>query len=67
MDTVKQSCVDVDTRKSPRVESSARTPCYDAVTIMRMVDAAMIEMENIHPPMRRSECERLIRAAIDAL
>ena len=28
------------------------------------VDAAMIEMTNIHPPLRRSECERLIRAAL---
>jgi hypothetical protein len=31
-----------------------------------MVDAAMVEMRNIHPPLRRSECERLIHAAIDA-
>lgn len=28
-----------------------------------MVDAAMAEMSNIHPPLRRSECARLIRAA----
>lgn len=27
------------------------------------VDAAMVEMENIYPPLKRSECERLIRAA----
>ena len=27
------------------------------------VDAAMVEMKNIYPPLRRSECERLIRAA----
>jgi hypothetical protein len=31
--------------------------------ITAMVDAAMVEMSNIHPPLRRSECERLIRAA----
>lgn len=30
------------------------------------VDAAMVEMANISPPMRRSECERLIRAAFAA-
>jgi hypothetical protein len=30
----------------------------------RMVDAAMEEMRNITPPLRRSECERLIRAAL---
>lgn len=29
-----------------------------------MVDAAMVEMLNISPPMRRSECEQLIKAAI---
>jgi hypothetical protein len=28
------------------------------------VDAAMVEMQNISPPLRRSECERLIRAAL---
>ncbi|MCP1404468.1 hypothetical protein [Achromobacter insolitus] len=28
------------------------------------VDAAMVEMQHIHPPLRRSECERLIRAAL---
>jgi hypothetical protein len=31
-----------------------------------MVDAAMIEMKNIHPPLRRSECQRLIAAALQA-
>lgn len=31
------------------------------------VDAAMVEMRNISPPLRRSECERLIRAALPAL
>lgn len=35
-----------------------------APSITAMVDAAMVEMSNIHPPLRRSECERLIRAAI---
>ncbi len=34
--------------------------------IVAMVDAAMAEMINISPPLRRSECERLIRAAIGA-
>ena len=34
--------------------------------ITAAVDAAMIEMANISPPMRRSECERLIRAALYA-
>jgi len=56
-----------DCHCGPATESSARTTCYDADTIVRMVDAAMIEMQSMHPPMRRSECERLIRAAIGAL
>lgn len=30
-----------------------------------MVDAAMVEMAGIHPPLKRSECERLIRAALE--
>lgn len=29
-----------------------------------MIDAAMVEMANIHPPLRRSDCARLIRAAV---
>lgn len=37
-------------------------PSRDQLTAM--VDAAMVEMSNIHPPLRRSECERLIRAAL---
>jgi hypothetical protein len=35
-----------------------------ARTLTAMVDAAMVEMKNIVPPLRRSECERLIHAAI---
>lgn len=31
------------------------------------VDAAMVEMRNISPPLRRSECERLLRAALPVL
>lgn len=30
-----------------------------------MVDAAMVEMANITPPLKRSECKRLIQAALD--
>lgn len=33
--------------------------------IVAAVDAAMVEMKNISPPLRRSECERLIRAAAE--
>ena len=39
---------------------AAQQPVQD---IMEAVDAAMAEMQNINPPLRRSECERLIRAA----
>ena len=31
-----------------------------------MIDAAMVEMANIVPPLKRSECARLIRAALAA-
>lgn len=33
---------------------------------IEMIDAAMVEMANIHPPLKRSECQRLIRAALSA-
>ena len=35
--------------------------------LVAAVDAAMVEMKNISPPLRRSECERLIRAAAEHL
>jgi len=35
--------------------------------LVEMIDAAMIEMRNIDPPLRRSDCERLIRAALSAV
>ncbi len=31
-----------------------------------MIDAAMAEMRNVHPPLTRSDCRRLIRAALAA-
>lgn len=46
---------------APADAAASDAPPNDAVTAM--VDAAMVEMKNIHPPLRRSECERLIRAA----
>lgn len=33
----------------------------------RAVDAAMVAMAGITPPLRRSECEQLIRAALGAM
>lgn len=38
----------------------------DARTEAAMVDAAMVEMANIYPPLKRSECARLIHAAFAA-
>lgn len=35
--------------------------------LVAAVDAAMVEMKNISPPLRRSECERLIRAAAECM
>ena len=35
--------------------------------IIEMIDAAMVEMASITPPLRRSECEQLIRAALSAM
>lgn len=48
-----------------RAELAAiKAPARD---ITAAVDAAMIEMANISPPVRRNECERLIRAALNAV
>ncbi len=32
-----------------------------------MIDAAMVEGANLHPPLKRNDCERIIRAAFAAL
>jgi len=39
-------------------------PAQEPQKMIQMVDAAMVEMRNITPPLRRSECERLIHAAL---
>lgn len=46
------------TRTTPQPEQSG---------LVGMIDAAMIEMRNIAPPLRRSDCERLIRAVLSAV
>ena len=46
--------------------STGQRSAMSKETLMAMVDAAMVEMSNIHPPLKRSECERLILAALDA-
>jgi hypothetical protein len=37
---------------------------YISAEITAMVDAAMVEMQNIRPPLRRGDCEKLILAAL---
>ncbi|WP_454676458.1 hypothetical protein [Achromobacter marplatensis] len=49
------------------VLSKLHAPVADEQQAMiARVDAAMVEMQHIHPPLGRSECERLIRAALSA-
>ncbi|WP_338794394.1 hypothetical protein [Pseudomonas sp. AE27] len=56
-DQDKRRCADCS-----KVEPSAPVERDDLTS---MVDAAMVEMAGIHPPLKRSECERLIRAALE--
>ena len=62
-DLDRQSCPDAYMRTA--IESIVKHfPAPPPVQeITEDVDAAMVEMKNIYPPLRRSECERLIRAA----
>lgn len=55
-------------RKLERLDSSlnAAAPIGARHAEVAMIDAAMVEMQNIHPPLKRSECQRLIRAALAA-
>lgn len=43
---------------------AAQSPSREMLTAA--VDAAMVEMKNISPPLKRTECEQLIRAALTA-
>lgn len=43
---------------------TAKAEQVQRMRLVEMIDAAMVEMQNISPPLRRSECERLIRAAL---
>lgn len=48
---------------------TATTPTSGAADLraeVAMIDAAMVEMTNITPPLKRSECARLLRAALAA-
>lgn len=47
-----------------RSAPSPSKPLPHVLVTTEMVDAAMVEMQNMHPPMRRSHCERLILAAL---
>jgi hypothetical protein len=51
---------------TPSPQAAQAAPAAGAVAMIAMVDAAMVEMKNITPPIRRSECERLIYAALAA-
>ena len=37
-----------------------------SIASVEMIDAAMVEMRKIYPPLRRSECRQLIDAALSA-
>lgn len=54
--------IDVLIQDFIRAEAAEKTG--PAQELIAMVDAAMVEMANISPPLKRSECERLINAAI---
>ena len=54
------------TKYQPALEAEAITiikQMIQAEPEIAMIDAAMVEMKNIVPPLRRSECQQLIRAA----
>jgi len=46
------------------LERAEQPKFIDNIPMILRVDAAMVEMRTIHPPLRRSECERLIKAAL---
>jgi hypothetical protein len=49
-----------------RPAQTEQQPEQSRLSLLKMIDAAMLEMRNISPPLLRSDCERLIRAALSA-
>lgn len=45
-------------------EAIAHFRGVDIPSMTDMVDRAMIEAQNLHPPLKRSDCERIIKAAL---
>lgn len=39
---------------------------YSHKDLTRMTDAAMVEVQNLHPRIRRTDCKRIILAALNA-
>jgi len=60
----RQSATNFARRILGALDAAPAVPAPLALT--QAVDAAMVEMKNIHPPLRRSECQRLIQAALNA-
>ncbi len=58
IDEIDATLATIDDTIKAAERSSTRT------LLTAAVDAAMVEMRNIDPPLRRSECERLITAAL---
>jgi len=57
---------ETEQQRTERLASSQAATQPEQRGLVEMIDAAMIEMRNIAPPLCRSECERLIRAALSA-
>jgi len=57
---------ETEQQRTERLASSQAAPQPEQRGLVEMIDAAMIEMRDIAPPLCRSECERLIRAAMAA-
>lgn len=56
---------DIPLRVAARIEAALSVSAGPSAPVERyehvaIVDAAMVEMEDIHPPLKRSECERPI-------
>ncbi len=52
--------------RAARPAQAEQQPEQSRLSLLKMIDAAMVEMRNISPPLLRSDCDRLIRAALSA-
>ncbi|SMG01232.1 hypothetical protein [Burkholderia singularis] len=63
-DGICRTCAELAKRAKHETAPADAVTANDRELLIGMIDAAMVEMKNIDPPLSRSDCKRLIYAAV---